>query len=201
MMAYRSSVHSSTGFTPNMMTLGRETLLSLQAVIGLPHENVECTASEYVRNQQSRWKEVHEIARKSLKVKTQYPKRKYDVKAKKTTIPIEMSVLVHDPSRKVGVCPKLTSIWKGPYVVAQKIDDVKNISVKGKSTTADIKGDNNVIFRVTLKDNSWKEPKIFSGLMRRSETAQCDESFEPPSLWNDVDRTTWQGVEMTWRQK
>ena len=53
----------------------------------------------------------------------------------------------------------------------------------------------NVIFRVTLKDNLWKEPKIFSSLMRRSETANYDESFEPPSQWNDVDRTTWQGVE------
>ena len=72
---------------------------------------------------------------------------------------------------------------------------VKNISVTGKSTTADIKGDDNVIFRVTLKDNLWKEPKIFSSLMRRSETANYDESFEPPSQWNDVDRTTWQGVE------
>ena len=72
---------------------------------------------------------------------------------------------------------------------------VKNISVTGKSTTADIKGDDNVIFRVTLKDNLWKEPKIFSSLMRRSETANYDKSFEPPSQWNDVDRTTWQGVE------
>ena len=52
-----------------------------------------------------------------------------------------------------------------------------------------------MIFRVTLKDNLWKEPKIFTSLMRRSETANYDESFEPPSQWNDVDRTTWQGVE------
>ena len=48
---------------------------------------------------------------------------------------------------------------------------------------------------MTLKDNLWKEPKIFSSLMRRPETANYDESFEPPSQWNDVDRTTWQGVE------
>ena len=36
LMAYRSSVNASTGFTPNMMTLGREITLPMKAVIGIP---------------------------------------------------------------------------------------------------------------------------------------------------------------------
>ena len=34
MMAYRSSVHESTSFSPNEMMLGREALLPLDLVIG-----------------------------------------------------------------------------------------------------------------------------------------------------------------------
>ena len=36
MMAYRASVNSSTGKTPNTMTLGREAVLTMQALIGKP---------------------------------------------------------------------------------------------------------------------------------------------------------------------
>ena len=125
MMAYRSSVHSSTGFTPNMMTFGREITLPLQAVIGIPEENLECTSSDYVKNQQQKLNEVHECARKALKKNAQYMKKRYDLKAKKCSLPVGMPVLIHDPTRKVGVCPKLCSIWKGPYIITKKIDDTK----------------------------------------------------------------------------
>ena len=37
MMAYRASVNSSTGKTPNIMTTGREAVLPMQAVIGKPY--------------------------------------------------------------------------------------------------------------------------------------------------------------------
>ncbi|CAG2228492.1 unnamed protein product [Mytilus edulis] len=36
LLAYRSSVHSTTGFTPNFLTFGREVTLPLQAVIPMP---------------------------------------------------------------------------------------------------------------------------------------------------------------------
>ena len=36
MMAYRASVHSSVGKTPNLMMLGRNVTLPLEAVVGKP---------------------------------------------------------------------------------------------------------------------------------------------------------------------
>ena len=36
MMAYRASVHSSIGKTPNLMMLGRNVTLPLEAVVGNP---------------------------------------------------------------------------------------------------------------------------------------------------------------------
>ncbi|CAG2228478.1 unnamed protein product [Mytilus edulis] len=38
LLAYRTSVHSTTGFTPNFLTFGREVTLPLQAVIPMPSQ-------------------------------------------------------------------------------------------------------------------------------------------------------------------
>ena len=47
--AYRSSVHESTGFTPNRLFLGRETRTPIDVLMGIPSEEIEAsTVSEYV---------------------------------------------------------------------------------------------------------------------------------------------------------
>ena len=66
----------------------------------------------------------HAIARKSLKRVSHYQKRRYDLKAKKQSFKKRQSVLIYEPTRKIGVCSKFTSKWKGPFIVEKKIDDV-----------------------------------------------------------------------------
>ena len=52
--AYRASVHSSTGYTPNRFFLGRENRLPVDSAMGLPVEetNGEMTIDEFVQKQQ-----------------------------------------------------------------------------------------------------------------------------------------------------
>ena len=46
MAAYRASVHEATGYTPNSLTLGRETRASLNIVLGPPKEETDiCIAT------------------------------------------------------------------------------------------------------------------------------------------------------------
>jgi hypothetical protein len=33
-------------------------------------------------------------------------------------------VWTYEPARKVGICSKLTSPWKGPFIIEKQIDDV-----------------------------------------------------------------------------
>lgn len=83
MMAYRSSVHASTNHTPNKMTLGRETVMPLQAVIGQPDEGEGWEDEEdYVHSLKNKLQSIHELARKFLKERSQYQKRTYDLYAK-----------------------------------------------------------------------------------------------------------------------
>ena len=78
MMAYRSSKQSSTGQIPNMLTL------PLQVVVESPKEILEAAnVNEYGQEMQTCMHLAHEIARKTLKRKTQYQKRYYDTKSRK----------------------------------------------------------------------------------------------------------------------
>jgi hypothetical protein len=112
LMAYISSVHASTGQTSNMMMLGRNITLPMEAVIPRPMDTCELDTpgiDDYVINLQERMNKSHILARKHLKQNSKYQKRHYDLKAVKRTL-------------QVGVCHKLTSKWKGPYVITRKLD-------------------------------------------------------------------------------
>lgn len=47
MMAYRSSVHQSTGVSPCNMMLGREITLPVDLVLGVPEEEIKIYSSNY----------------------------------------------------------------------------------------------------------------------------------------------------------
>ena len=126
MMAYRSSVHASTTRTPNSMLFGREITLPLQALIPQPRETTmaQGTSDDYMDHLKNKLEQNHAIARKSLKRVSQYQKRRYELKAKKQSFKKGQSVWIYEPTRKIGVCSKFTSKWKGPFIVEKKIDDV-----------------------------------------------------------------------------
>ena len=66
--AYRASVHSSTGYTPNRLFLGRENRLPIDLAMGLPVEetNGETTVDEFVEKQQRMAEETFQLVRENL---------------------------------------------------------------------------------------------------------------------------------------
>ncbi|XP_061189572.1 uncharacterized protein K02A2.6-like [Saccostrea echinata] len=126
MMAYRASIHSSINTTPNLMMLGRNVNLPLEAVVGKPPSQTDdgIEPNEYIDELQRTLIDVHALAREHLKKSTEYNKRHYDQKAKKQLLERGQPVWLYDDTRKVGVCPKLTSKWKGPYLITKRIDDL-----------------------------------------------------------------------------
>ena len=81
-MAYRSSIHSSTGQTPNRMVYGREILLPMAAVIGLHKGENSGTVGDYVKNLQQKLQQVHQLARTNLKKTATYRKKHYATRAR-----------------------------------------------------------------------------------------------------------------------
>ena len=125
MLAYRSSVHDSSGFSPNMMMLGREVELPLQAVVGSPQGEPWETTEDYVSLLQERLQDAHREARRHLQRSAQYQQRAYEHRnVAQRQFNVGDAVWYHNSSLKKGHCKKFTSPWKGPYIVVKQISDV-----------------------------------------------------------------------------
>ena len=103
------------------MTLGREVVLPMQAVIGKPQLNDDTgygiDTDDYLSQLQTTFVKVHDVAIANLRKAAKYQKRYYDTHSRKAQMRYLEAVQLlwlHEPSRKVGVCHKLMNKRKGP---------------------------------------------------------------------------------------
>ena len=83
-MAYRSTVHESTKFTPNLLMLGREINLPVDMFIGLPVEDDVKLAHEWVNDVKDHLEDVFLMARKHLEQNQLRQKKYYDQHSRKS---------------------------------------------------------------------------------------------------------------------
>lgn len=135
MMAYRSSTHSSTKVTPNKMVFGKEVTLPMAAVVGFPTKeaNGNLSVEKYVHELRKNLVKVHSFARDNIGRSSEYQKRHYDTNAKPRKYKAGQCVWLHDPTRRKGICSKLISKWKGPYLVTKVLDDMICLVKRSKS--------------------------------------------------------------------
>ena len=122
MAAYRSSVHSSTGVTPNAMMLGRETVAPLAILYPERAEILE-GAEGFVAELRQQLGTSHEYARRSIGVAVSRQTRNYDSRAKAGEIAVGATVYYYHPLKKIGITPKLQSVWTGPWEVTRRISE------------------------------------------------------------------------------
>ena len=121
--AVRSTINRNTGFTPNLMMLGREVMLPVDLMIGNLEQKYDC-AAEYVVKLRNMLKQVHTLARENLLASQMRQKRDYDLKLKVQTYEVGDLVYKLDSAKKVGQSPKLQKIWKGPFLIVQVISPI-----------------------------------------------------------------------------
>ena len=123
MMAYRSSVHESTGSTPNELMLGREIEVPLDAITEFSPDTPS-PVTDYAQALHQRLATAHECARQKLKKAAVRQKRNYDKKMAGKPFQAGDSVWLHQVRRKKGRNPKLDCPWEGPYLVTAALSDV-----------------------------------------------------------------------------
>ena len=69
MMAHRSSVHESTGYSPQFLVFGQELSLPLDCMYPNPQENATTDIHEFVHNKQQAFQRAFELVRRNLKEK------------------------------------------------------------------------------------------------------------------------------------
>jgi hypothetical protein len=123
LLAYRSAVHETTGFTPSQMLFGRELRLPCDLLFGRPPD-APSSPEDYVEDLQARLEDVHEFARGRINIATEKMKTRYDTRATGHQFQEGDKVWFWNPKRRKGLSPKFQSSWEGPYTVLKRLNDV-----------------------------------------------------------------------------
>ena len=109
MMAYRSSEHESTKYTPHRLMIGREIHLPVDVMFGrVPDHQPEL--SQYVRELRESSEEAYEYARENLQAPQQRQKAYYDQRATGTPFQVGYLVWLWVKKIKKGQTRKLTEL-------------------------------------------------------------------------------------------
>ena len=141
MAAYHSADHSSTGYSPNEMMMGRNVRLPIDLVFGRPPDT-PTSSGDYVQKLQTHLEEIHEIARGTLTISSEKQKRQYDHKTKEPRFQEGESVWYYCRVKRKGKSPKLQNHWHGPYRVIEKVSDILfRIQLRGTRKTLVVHSD------------------------------------------------------------
>ena len=106
LLAYRSTVQTSTRFSPHFLMFGRETRIPVDLMTPEPPQaEVPLTTSEYAEKLRKRFERTY-------------------AKAKDTTYNVGDRVWLYVPFVKKRKNLKLSRPWRGPYTIVKKISDV-----------------------------------------------------------------------------
>ena len=140
LMAYRSTVHDSTGFSPNMLMLGREVSLPVDLMYGKPPRNFSAKCyQDYVQYFSSAFDLTYELARENLKKASMRQKRYFDAHVQSSHFNDGDLVWYFWPPR----VKKLQSGWIGPFqIVSVSSNGVYEIESLESGCTKTINVDN-----------------------------------------------------------
>ncbi|CAH8583579.1 unnamed protein product [Schistosoma haematobium] len=116
LLAYRSSVHGSTGFSPATLLFGHELRLPVELQIPL----LPCEVQDhvvYIRNLRSRLADAYRLVKINLQNASKHQKDVYDRKTNGPVYKPGDRVWLHRPLAPPGTCSKLHHPWQGPYEV------------------------------------------------------------------------------------
>ena len=128
LFAYRTAVHDSTGFTPFSVMFGRSPTLPVDVILGRTQQDHCTQLPHYVRKLQQSVKAAFSEVRQRLVSAHQHQKKSAEAHSKprseETQFQIGDIVWLYTPAVKSGLSRKLSSFWRGPYTVIDKISTV-----------------------------------------------------------------------------
>ena len=121
-MAYNSSVHSATGFTPFFLMFGRQVRLPVDLMYGTSSPDSQ-SIPEYVKSLQHTLQEAHQLVREKCQAEHSRQKMLYDRRVHGKTYQVGDMVLLHSCVIPRGKCRKLHNPWTGPFQVEDIIGE------------------------------------------------------------------------------
>ena len=172
-MAYRSSFHSVTNYSPFYLLFGRSCALPTDCMYQTIQTKIYPTLSDYVGYLKDELQTCHELVRESMDVEQERQKTYYDRSKFGPQYEVGDLVMAFNPTMKTDQTKKFKSFYIGPQVLREIINDL-----------------NFVIEDVKTK----KQPKVHYGRLKRfnSRSATTDKKepqkakSEPRISQNDL---------------
>ena len=124
MMAYRTSVHESTGYTPHFLVYGQEVCLPIDFMYPSPIDQPPADIHKFALARKIQFQKAFDLARLALNFNQKRRNAVYNKKVYGPTYQVDHKVLVQNPVVPVGKSHKFFGPWKGPYVILQCLNDV-----------------------------------------------------------------------------
>jgi hypothetical protein len=138
-MAYRSTIHETTKFTPNKLMLGKEITLPIDLMVGKPTDDEgEAVESVYVQELQEEMVRAHDIARQNARQSNKVQKQQYDRKAYGHIYEPGDFVWLYTPVRQLHRSTKLLRWWTGPFLITDRLSDVTYRIQKSKGAQSKV---------------------------------------------------------------
>ena len=115
-MALHFMKNKSTGFSANMMMLGRETTQPIDLILGLPR-HIPQDPPNWVETLKRNLSRVHQLAREAIGKTQMRQKRDYDLRIVEHPYEAGDVVYLLDSSTKIGLSKKLRPPYTGPFLV------------------------------------------------------------------------------------
>jgi len=141
MAAYRVSRHDATGYSPNMLMLGRETRMPVDIIYETPDELAAPSYDGYAGELQQRLVTAYEEVRRELRRTAERNKRYYDVTVKPHRYVAGDWVYYYNPRKRPGRQDKWERKFSGPYLIIATPSPVNvtiQQSVKAKPFTVHV---------------------------------------------------------------
>ncbi|GFX72750.1 retrovirus-related Pol polyprotein from transposon 412 [Trichonephila clavipes] len=119
LLAYMSSVHETTGYSPSQMLFGRDLHLPADLLFIRPPD-APLVPEEYIEKLQARMEEMHHLARERIGLASEKMKTRYDSEATGHDFHEGDKVWLWNPKRRKGLSPKLQTNWEGVLTQSYK---------------------------------------------------------------------------------
>ena len=178
LLAYRSSVHESTGATPFSLLYGREAHLPIDLCFPCHTEPsiAQTTYQVYTQNLQQKLNDLFAQARETLQSSQA---DKYNCKAWGKPLNIGERVWLFNPRTPRGLSPKLTKHWTEPFVVKRQTSEVDYL-IKEEAGRKSLVLHHNSLKRCTVPPS--KAPSKSTEQDDSSRPQEQDDSEERPQV-------------------
>ena len=133
MTAYRASPHTATGFSPNMLTFGREVSMPIDIVLGRPEEDWEASSYEsFAGNLVARLEAAFALVREELRIAAERRKKQYDLRVREKDFKVGTWVWYYCPRRYLKRSPKWQRMYSGPFLVTKCISPLNYVIQRSK---------------------------------------------------------------------